>query len=62
MPPAAISAAISLVCAVVILNNPFAATEVLWMFTGITLIIEAVFDLITLVISSKTTKNAQSES
>lgn len=61
-PPAAISAAISLVCAVVILNNPFAATEVLWMFTGITLIIEAVFDLITLVISSKTIKNAQSES
>lgn len=58
---AGISAAISVVCAVVILNNPFAATEVLWMFTGITLIIEAVFDLITLVVSSKAIKNAQSE-
>lgn len=42
----AISAIISIVCAVVILNNPFTSTAVLWMFTGITLIIEAVFDAV----------------
>ncbi len=48
---AAISALLSVSCAVVILNNPFTSTAVLWMFTGITLIIEAVFDIITLIVS-----------
>ena len=48
---AAFSALLSIACAVVILNNPFTSTAVLWMFTGITLIIEAVFDIITLIVS-----------
>ena len=48
---AAISAALSLVCAVVILNNPFTSMSILWMFTGITLIVEAIFDIIALVVS-----------
>ena len=48
---AAISALLSIACAVVILNNPFTSTAVLWMFTGITLIIEAIFDIITLIVS-----------
>lgn len=48
---AIISALISIVCAVVILNNPFTSTTILWMFTAITLIVEAVFDIITLIIS-----------
>lgn len=47
----AISAAVSVISAVVILNNPFATTTVLWMFTGILLIVEAVFDIITLIVS-----------
>ncbi|MGN1003399.1 MAG: HdeD family acid-resistance protein [Oscillospiraceae bacterium] len=51
----AISAALSLVCAVVILNNPFTTTAVLWMFTGITLIIEAVFDVIALIVGRNKT-------
>lgn len=49
----AISAAISIICAVIILLNPFASTMVLWLFTGITLVVEAVFDIATLVISSR---------
>lgn len=48
---AAISAALSLICAVVILMNPFNSTAVLWMFTGITLIVEAVLDIITVIFS-----------
>ena len=46
---AAISAAVSLICAIIILKSPFETTAVLWMFTGISLIVEAVFDLFTLI-------------
>lgn len=53
---ALISAAISVTCGCVVLNNPFTSTAVLWMFTGITLIVEAVIDLITLIVSSKEQK------
>lgn len=42
-----ISALISLVCAVVILSSPFSTTAVLWTFTGISLIVEAVLDAAT---------------
>lgn len=47
-----ISALLSIVCAAVILKNPFATATVLWMFTGITLIVEAVIDVITLILRS----------
>ena len=43
---AALSAAVTILCALVILGNPFASTTVLWMFIGIALIVEAVADLI----------------
>ena len=43
---AAISAAISIVCGIVIITSPFSATAILWMFIGISLIVEAVFDMI----------------
>ncbi len=49
----AISAAVSLVCSALILWNPFATTEVLWKFTAITLILEAVFDLIAIIAGGK---------
>jgi len=42
----AISAAITIVCAVVILKNPFSSMAALWIFNGTILIVEAVFDLI----------------
>ena len=45
---AAISALISIVCAVVIFCNPNATTVFLWTFTGISLIVGAVMDAVTL--------------
>lgn len=42
----AISAAISVVCGITVITNPFSTTAVLWMFIGISLIVDAVFDLI----------------
>lgn len=50
---AAINAAISVVCALIILKSPFTSTAVLWMFTGISLIVEGIFDVITLIMSEK---------
>lgn len=50
---AAISAAVSLVCAVVILRNPFTSSTVLWMFTGASLLVEALLDLVTLFLNSR---------
>ena len=47
----AISAAVSILCAVVILSNPFASTVAPWMFVAISLIVEAVLDLIVLLFS-----------
>lgn len=54
-----ISAAISIVCAVIILKNPFGdAANILWMFTGITLIVQALLDIVTLILSGKAAKAA----
>ena len=50
---AAINAAVTIVCAVVVLRNPFASTAVLWMFTGISLIAEAVLDVVTMVMENR---------
>ncbi len=49
----AISAMVSLVCSVLILWNPFASTDVLWKFTAVTLVLEAVFDLIAIIAGEK---------
>lgn len=50
---AGINAAVSIVCAIVILSGPFPSTVVLWMFTGISLMVEAIFDIITMVVGHK---------
>ena len=50
---AAISAALSIVCAIVIISDPFATTAVLWTFTGISLIVDAVFDIIAVFVNDK---------
>lgn len=42
----AISAAISVLCGITVITNPFSTTAVLWMFIGISLIVDAVFDMI----------------
>lgn len=48
----ALSAVISIACAIIILNNPFASAVILWKFTGISLIVEAVFDIVALILSN----------
>ena len=54
-----ISAAISIACAAIILKNPFGeASEILWRFTGVTLIVQALLDIVTLILSSKTARQA----
>ncbi len=55
----AISAAISIICAFVIIRNPFSSTVVLWWFTGISLIVEAVFDMVTLIMRRKTDRGTE---
>lgn len=42
----AVSAVASLVCAVLIFLNPFATTAAMWLFTGISLIVEAAVDIV----------------
>lgn len=48
---ALVSAVLSIVCAYIILDNPFASVAALWMFTGIVLIAEAIIDIVTMIIS-----------
>ena len=52
-----LSAAVSIVCGVVIITSPFSSTAVLWMFTGVSLIVEAVFDVITTIWGNKQEEN-----
>ena len=47
-----VGAVVSIACAVVILNDPFATTAALWLFTGISLIVEAVVDGAMLILSN----------
>lgn len=49
----AVSAAITLICAVVILCNPFTSTAVVWMFIAISLIVEAVIDIVSAVFTKE---------
>ncbi len=47
------SAVFTLVFAVLIIFNPFASTAVLWTFIGVTLIVEAVMDIVTFIFAKK---------
>ncbi len=55
----AISAVVSIICGLVILRSPFTTTAVLWTFTGVTIIVEAVLDIVALLFSKK--KEVQEE-
>lgn len=57
--PAAISAAISIVCGGVIIASPFSSTAVLWMFIGISLIVEAALDLFAALFGNKERQPAE---
>lgn len=50
---ATISAAVSILCGIVIITSPFSTTAVLWMFIGISLIVEAVFDILAAIFGNK---------
>jgi len=41
---------VTLVCAVLVLWNPFASVETLWLFTGVSLLAEAVLDVVSLIL------------
>lgn len=55
----AITALVTIVCAVLILYNPFASTEVMWTFTSITILVEAVLDILTLVFTRGSKASAE---
>lgn len=50
---ALISAALSLVLATLIMTNPFSSTAALWIFIGVSMIVEAVVDVVTLFFERK---------
>lgn len=54
---AMISAAVSVICGIVIITSPFSTTAALWMFTGIGLIVEAVFDIVAAIWGNKQEEN-----
>ena len=58
---AAISAAISILCGIVIITSPFSTTAVLWMFIGVSLIVEAVFDMIGSILGNREKKTDETE-
>ena len=56
---AAISAAVTLLVAMVILMDPFTTTAVLWNFIAVGLIVEAVADILAMLFSAKRHKEAE---
>ncbi len=50
---ALIGSVLTVVCSIFIISNPFTSTAALWMFIGISLIVEAVLDLVTYIFSKK---------
>lgn len=50
---ALISAVLSLALAILIMTNPFSSTAALWVFIGISMIVEAVVDVVTLIFEKK---------
>lgn len=53
----AISCAITIICAVIILFNPFASTAVLWVFIASALIAQAVIDIISFFLAGRNVKD-----
>ncbi len=45
-----INALVSIICAIIILSSPFSSTAVLWIFTGVSLIVETVLDIVTMIV------------
>ncbi len=58
---ALISAALSLISAIIIIKNPFTTTAVLWTFTAVSLIVEAIFDVVSVFAGGRKNKKNQGE-
>lgn len=56
---AAISAAVTIICSIIILCNPFSSTVVIWNFIAATLIAQAVFDVLTAFFAEKQNENKE---
>ncbi len=54
-----ISAVITLICAVVVIMNPFTSTAILWMFTGISIIVDAVLDVVAILLIQESEVTAE---
>ncbi len=52
-----INAILSIVFALIVINNPFSTIAVLWRFTGIILIVESVFDIVAIAFDTKEAKD-----
>lgn len=50
---ALISAVLSIALAVMIMANPFASTAAMWIFIGVSMIVEAVMDVVTIIFEKK---------
>ena len=48
-----INAILSIIFALIVMNNPFSTIAILWQFTGVVLIVEAVFDIIAIAFDTK---------
>lgn len=57
-----ISAVVSIVSAAVILCSPFTSTALLWMFTGISLVAEAVLDFVAVLFGGRTKHDCEANS
>ena len=58
---AGISATISTLCGIMIITSPFSTTAVLWTFTAISLIVEAVIDVISALFGNREKKTTMPE-
>ena len=58
---AAAGAGVTLICGVLVMLNPFAAADILWRFTGISLLAEAVLDVVCLFLCGSTQKGCEHE-
>lgn len=56
-----IGAVICLACGVIVILNPFEATGILWIFLGVALIVEALSDLVTLIVRAVEKKKESKE-
>lgn len=51
-----LNAILSIIFAIIVINNPFTTTAVLWQFTGVVLIVEAIFDIVAIAFETKDRK------